>query len=175
NIDGRSDLYSLGVVTYQMLTGKLPFNAPSVAGILMQQITGAAPDIRRSRPDIPEDLALAVARCLEKDPESRWPTADALRRALETRNVGDYQPTSARRAGPAGERATARAGPGGWAGRGGAAARQGSGGAAPGFPISEAGEIARSVPALPRCRGYPMAPCPAPSGGGHDGTRTHLT
>jgi serine/threonine protein kinase len=104
NIDGRSDLYSLGVVTYQMLTGKLPFNAPSVAGILMKQITEAAPDIRRSRPDIPEDLALAVARCLEKDPESRWPTADALRRALETRNVGDYQPTSARRAGPAGQR-----------------------------------------------------------------------
>ena len=104
NIDGRSDLYSLGVVTYQMLTGKLPFNAPSVAGILMKQITEAAPDIRRSRPDIPEDLALAVARCLEKDPESRWPTADALRRALETRNVGDYQPTSARRVGPAGQR-----------------------------------------------------------------------
>jgi serine/threonine protein kinase len=104
NIDGRSDLYSLGVVTYQMLTGKLPFNAPSVAGILMKQITEAAPDIRRSRPDIPEDLALAVARCLEKDPESRWPTADALRRALETRNVGDYQPTAARRASPAGQR-----------------------------------------------------------------------
>jgi serine/threonine-protein kinase len=104
NIDGRSDLYSLGVVTYQMLTGKLPFNAPSVAGILMKQITEAAPDIRRSRPDIPEDLALAVARCLEKDPESRWPTADALRRALESRNVGDYQPTSARRAGAAGQR-----------------------------------------------------------------------
>ncbi len=104
NIDGRSDLYSLGVVTYQMLTGKLPFNAPSVAGILMKQITEAAPDIRRSRPDIPEDLALAVARCLEKDPESRWPTADALRRALETRNVGDYQPTSARRAASAGQR-----------------------------------------------------------------------
>ncbi|MFL5475033.1 MAG: protein kinase domain-containing protein [Gemmatimonadales bacterium] len=104
NIDGRSDLYSLGVVTYQMLTGKLPFNAPSVAGILMKQITEAAPDIRRSRPDIPDDLALAVARCLEKDPESRWPTADALRRALETRNVGDYQPTAARRAGPGGQR-----------------------------------------------------------------------
>ncbi|HKG33952.1 MAG TPA: protein kinase [Gemmatimonadales bacterium] len=101
NIDGRSDLYSLGVVTYQMLTGKLPFNAPSVAGILMKQITEPAPDIRRLRPDVPEDMALAVARCLEKDPESRWPTADALRRALETRSVGDYQPTAARRAGTA--------------------------------------------------------------------------
>ena len=49
-IDGRSDLYSLGVVTYQMLTGELPFNAPTVAGILMKQITEPAPDIRRRRP-----------------------------------------------------------------------------------------------------------------------------
>ena len=45
-IDGRSDLYSLGVVTYQMLTGELPFSAPSVAGILMKQITEPAPDLR---------------------------------------------------------------------------------------------------------------------------------
>ena len=45
-IDGRSDLYSLGIVTYQMLTGELPFNAPTVAGILMKQITEPAPDVR---------------------------------------------------------------------------------------------------------------------------------
>jgi serine/threonine-protein kinase len=96
DIDGRSDLYSLGIVTYQMLTGELPFNAPSVAGILMKQITESAPDLRRKRPDIPEDLALAVARCLEKDPQNRWPTADALRRALESRTVVGYEPTGMR-------------------------------------------------------------------------------
>ena len=87
DIDGRSDLYSLGVVTYQMLTGALPFSAPSVAGILMKQITEPAPDLRTKRPDTPEDLALAVGRCLEKDPGNRWATADALRRALESRTV----------------------------------------------------------------------------------------
>jgi len=92
-IDGRSDLYSLGVVSYQMLTGELPFTAPTVAGILMKQITEPAPDVRTRRGDIPEDLALAVGRCLEKDPENRWPTADALRRSLENRNVGGYRPT----------------------------------------------------------------------------------
>ncbi|HEX2170865.1 MAG TPA: serine/threonine-protein kinase, partial [Dehalococcoidia bacterium] len=97
HIDGRSDLYSLGVVGYQMLTGTLPFNAPSVAGILMKQITEPAPDLRKVRPDTPEDLALAVSRCLEKDPENRWPTADALRRALESRIVADYEPTGVRR------------------------------------------------------------------------------
>ena len=92
-IDGRSDVYSLGVVSYQMLTGELPFTAPTVAGILMKQITEPAPDLRSHRPDVPEDLALAVSRCLEKDPENRWPSADALRRALESRVVSGYRPT----------------------------------------------------------------------------------
>jgi eukaryotic-like serine/threonine-protein kinase len=92
-IDGRSDVYSLGVVSYQMLTGELPFTAPTVAGILMKQITEPAPDLRGRRPDVPEDLALAVSRCLEKDPENRWPSADALRRSLESRVVSGYRPT----------------------------------------------------------------------------------
>src|SRR4051794_29122169 len=112
-IDGRSDLYSLGVVTYQMLTGALPFNAPSVAGILMKQITEPAPDLRAKRSDIPEDLALAVNRCLEKDPENRWASADALRRALESRTSSGYEPTGVqvpRGGGAAGQRGSGTAG-----------------------------------------------------------------
>jgi hypothetical protein len=92
-IDGRSDIYSLGVVAFQMLSGELPFNAPTVAGILMKHITEPAPLLHERFPDVPEDLSLAVARCLEKDPENRWPSADALRRALESRNVAGYRPT----------------------------------------------------------------------------------
>ena len=92
-IDGRSDLYSLGIVTYQMLTGKVPFNAPTVAGVLMKQITEMPTPVSDARTDCPEDLALTVARCLEKDPENRWPSADALRRALESRTVTGYRPT----------------------------------------------------------------------------------
>ena len=92
-IDGRSDLYSVGIVAYQMLSGELPFNAPTVAGILMKQITETAPLLHEKYPDVPEDLSLAVARCLEKDPANRWPSADALRRSLESRNVAGYRPT----------------------------------------------------------------------------------
>ncbi len=92
-IDGRSDVYSVGVVAYQMLSGELPFNAPTVAGILMKHITEAAPLLHEKYPDVPEDLSLAVARCLEKDPENRWASAEALRRALESRSVSGYRPT----------------------------------------------------------------------------------
>src|SRR5919109_618087 len=77
-IDGRSDIYSLGIVSYQMLVGELPFHAPTVPGILMKHITEHAPLITEKRPGLPEDLAACVMRCLEKDPEDRWPTADGL-------------------------------------------------------------------------------------------------
>src|SRR5256886_1415 len=91
-IDGRSDIYSLGVVAYQMLAGELPFQAPTVPGILMKHITERAPLITDRRPEVPEDLAACVMRSLEKDPEDRWPTADALRRALEARSATLYKP-----------------------------------------------------------------------------------
>jgi serine/threonine protein kinase len=83
-IDGRSDLYSLGVVAYQMLSGELPFQSPTVPGLLMKQISEEATPVDRKRADIPRDLAQSVMRCLEKEPERRWPNAEALRRALES-------------------------------------------------------------------------------------------
>jgi len=98
-IDGRSDIYSLGVVAYQMLAGELPFQAPTVPGILMKHITERAPLLTDRRPEVPEDLAACVMRSLEKDPEDRWPTADALRRALEARSATLHKPR--RSSGPA--------------------------------------------------------------------------
>ena len=91
-IDGRADLYSLGVVGYQMLVGELPFHAPTVPGILVKQLTEEAPLVSAKRPDCPADLAAAVARCLAKDPDDRWPTAEGLRRALESRTATAPKP-----------------------------------------------------------------------------------
>ncbi len=90
-IDARSDLYSLGIVAYETLIGELPFHAPTVPGILMKHIAEPLPDILQRRPECPEELAATIQRCLEKDPEDRWATADALRRALETRKSVPYR------------------------------------------------------------------------------------
>ncbi len=95
-IDHRSDLYALGVVAYEMLTGRVPFKAPTVPAILMKQITEPPPDILAARPETPEELAATIMRCLEKDPAERWPTADSLRRALDSRTSGPYRPPARR-------------------------------------------------------------------------------
>src|SRR3989475_13291233 len=86
------DICILGVCDYQMLVGELLFRAPTVPCTLMKHIPEPAPMITEKRPDCPEDLAACVMRCLEKEPESRWPTADALRRALESRSAAPYRP-----------------------------------------------------------------------------------
>ncbi len=95
-IDSRSDIYSLGLVAFEMLVGDPPFQAANVPGILMKQITEPAPEIQGLRPDCPDDLANTIMRCLEKNPDDRWPTADALRRALENRTSVPYRRTAAR-------------------------------------------------------------------------------
>ncbi len=82
-IDHRSDLYSLGIVGYQMLAGAVPFNADTVAAVLLRHLTQAPASLASHRPDCPHDLAAAVMRCLAKAPEERFASADDLLRAID--------------------------------------------------------------------------------------------
>jgi serine/threonine protein kinase len=71
-VDGRTDLYSLGVMLYQLLTGQLPHRADSMATLMYEIANQTPPDVRNWRPEVPEPLARAVALALEKRPESRY-------------------------------------------------------------------------------------------------------
>ena len=111
DIDARSDIYSLGIVGYEMVTGEVPFKAPTVPAILMKQVTEAPPDLLERRPECPEELAATIMRCLEKDPGNRWSTADAFRRALESRSSVPYRRPRGRRLQPAPDSSRSRAAP----------------------------------------------------------------
>ena len=96
DIDGRSDLYALGIVGYQMLTGELPFNAPNTPAMLVKHISERPAPIDEKRPDLPPDLARAIMLLLEKEPSNRFPTAEALAVALESGNVPELRDTEPR-------------------------------------------------------------------------------
>jgi serine/threonine-protein kinase len=86
DIDGRTDLYALGIVAYQMLCGDLPFNATSAPALLVKHLSEKPIPIEQ-RAAVPPDLARAVMLCLEKNPDDRFPSARAFVQALETGNV----------------------------------------------------------------------------------------
>jgi serine/threonine-protein kinase len=83
-IDGRSDLYSLGILGYQMLTGEPPFVAGSTPAMLVKHISERPIPVEQRRTDVPQDLARAVMMLLEKDPANRFSTASALVTALDS-------------------------------------------------------------------------------------------
>lgn len=91
-IDGRSDLYALGVVAYQMLAGELPFTASSTPAMLVKHLSEKPVPIDQRRPDVPRDLADTVMRLLEKNPDDRFATAGELEAALRGR--GPVAPAS---------------------------------------------------------------------------------
>jgi len=81
-IDGRSDLYSLGVVGYQMACGDLPFNAPNTPSMLVKHMSERPTPVDERRVDLPADLARVIMMLLEKDPANRLPNAESVVTAL---------------------------------------------------------------------------------------------
>ena len=79
DIDARSDLYSLGVVGYEMVSGRLPFETENPMEALTLRLTQEPRPLRAVAPEIPEDLVAAIGRCLQRDPANRWPDAKSLR------------------------------------------------------------------------------------------------
>jgi hypothetical protein len=82
-LDGRSDIYSLGVVGFFAVTGRLPFTADSAAALMAMHLTQPAPHVATLRPDLPPALAAVIDRCLEKDPARRMESGEALAAALD--------------------------------------------------------------------------------------------
>jgi eukaryotic-like serine/threonine-protein kinase len=81
-VDGRGDLYSLGVTGFFALTGRLPFEGATTRSLLTQHLTQPAPPVATLRPSLPPRLAAAIDRCLAKEPAARFPSGEALAEAL---------------------------------------------------------------------------------------------
>ncbi|MBA2685460.1 MAG: serine/threonine protein kinase [Gemmatimonadaceae bacterium] len=82
-VDGRADLYSLGIVAFYAVTARVPFDAENASAIIAQQITREAPSIAELRPDLPDGLLSTINMLLKKDPAARFQTGEAVVEALD--------------------------------------------------------------------------------------------
>jgi serine/threonine-protein kinase len=82
NLDHRTDIYALGILVFQMMTGMLPFDGETMGEVLVKQVTQLPPPPRGINPQIPPSVEQVVLRCLAKNPDARFPTMQSLRDAL---------------------------------------------------------------------------------------------
>ncbi|MBN1319781.1 MAG: serine/threonine protein kinase [Thermoleophilia bacterium] len=107
-VDARSDIYSLGVVMYEMLTGNPPFDGTNMPEIARMHLSATPPPISDVRTNLPEGLEKVVMRCLEKLPEDRFSSMDELLGALV--GLGLYAPQRVTEVAPAPRRSSRRGG-----------------------------------------------------------------
>ncbi len=81
-VDHRSDIYSLGVTLYEMVSGRPPYEGDSAVTTMMKHLTDPVPDVCTAHPDIPPNLALIIGRAMSKEPEDRYQTASEMAAAL---------------------------------------------------------------------------------------------
>ena len=93
-LDRRSDIYSLGAVVFEMLTGSAPYSATSPMGVAMKHITEPPPSLRVARPDLSPALASVLKRAMAKEKEQRFATAGEFARAFEVSARGPAPPTA---------------------------------------------------------------------------------
>jgi serine/threonine protein kinase len=99
DVDERSDVYSLGVVLYEMLAGDVPFRAETQVGVAMKHVNQPLPDVQTRRPEVSASLAAVIDRAATKDPRDRYSTVAEMTRDLEA----TLEVEAARRGGTSGE------------------------------------------------------------------------
>lgn len=82
-LDGRSDIYALGVVLFEALTGRSPYEAETPMAMLLKHITEPMPPVRQFNPEIPAEVELVISRATAKDPDERYVSATQMMDALE--------------------------------------------------------------------------------------------
>jgi len=108
-VDGRSDIYSLGIMFYEMLGGRVPFHDEAAITLIYKHINEPPPPLQQLAPELPADLCAVVHKMIEKLPENRYQSADALLEALDkfaTIYGLRTTPSAGRRSTPSGRRST---------------------------------------------------------------------
>src|SRR5512147_2867395 len=97
-VDGRADIYALGIILYEMLTGKQPYEADTPMGVAIKHITDPVPHILDANPNLPYEIEEIIQKAMAKEPEDRYATAHEMVEALHemTRQIAAGKTTAKR-------------------------------------------------------------------------------